>query len=121
MVYNSIIEVLTKLGGIKDWVSVHIKIDMPESKRHELFFTNPDYVSVVEKPAEVLPEPVVVETLEEKIKRMWFTKDSKLTPQEVDWVKERQRELEYQRIGQIVPEDSLQTALDKLAKIGVKS
>lgn len=122
MVYNNILEGLSKLGGIKDWISIHIKIDMPNDKRHEIFFSNVDYVSVVEKPVvSESVEPVVVETLEEKVKRMWFTLGSVLTPQENDWVKERQRELEYQKIGQIVPEDSMEIALEKLAKVGVKS
>ncbi len=95
---------------------------MPNDKRHEIFFSNVDYVSVVEKPVvSESVEPVVVETLEEKVKRMWFTLGSVLTPQENDWVKERQRELEYQKIGQIVPEDSMEIALEKLAKVGVKS
>ena len=123
MVYNSIIEALSKLGGIKEWISIHVKINMPDDKRHELYFSNSDYI-VVEKSVEVASiepaKPVVIETLREKIQRMRFGKNTELTPDELAWWQERQRELEANKIGQIFPEESMEAALKKLAQIGVK-
>lgn len=124
MVYNSILEALSKLGGIKEWESIHVKVNMPEGRRHELYFSNPDY-SVVDKlsTVEIAPEPVkpvVVETLEEKISRFRNSKEGELTVEEEAWFKERQKELEEKKIGQILPTDSMEVALKKLKKIGVK-
>ena len=118
MVYNSILEALFKLGGIKEWESIHVKINMPGDKRHELYFSNPDFV--VAKIVEEV-KPIKVETLAEKINRMRNTPSGQLPVDEEAWFKERQKELEYQKVGQILPEDSIQIALQKLAKIGVKS
>ena len=124
MVYNSIIEALSKLGGIKNWQWIHLKVGLGGDKKHELYFSNVDYVVPVEKPVEVAPiepaKPLVIETLREKIQRMRFANSSQLTPEEIAWWKERQRELDTNKIGQIFPEESMDMALKKLAKIGVK-
>jgi hypothetical protein len=120
VVYNSIIEALSKLGGIKDWISIHVKVEMSGDRRHELYFSNPDYIVPVEKeeikPAKPSKPP---ETLYEKIKRMRFAELKDLSEGEQKWFKERQKELEYKKIGQIQPDDSMEVALEKLKKIGV--
>lgn len=120
MVYNSLLEALSKLGGIKDWESIHVKVNLPGGKRHEIYFMNPDFV--VEEVVEVKPpKPVVVEKLFDKIKRMRFDGPGKLSHEEIEWWKQRQMELENKKIGQILPEESMEVALEKLAQIGVKS
>ena len=125
MVYNGFIEALAKLGGIKEWICIHVKVGLPGDKKHELYFSNPDYVPPVVKSEEVKPQPEAVvrvqpEALVDKIKRMRFAKEGELSQEEELWFKERQKELEYQKIGQIQPDDSMETAMEKLKKIGLE-
>ena len=123
-VYNSLIEALAKIGGIKDWTWVHVKIGMPGDKKHEIYFSNPDYVVFVQKPEEALPQPIEPpappEALQAKIKRFRNAKLGELKPDEEAWFKERQKELETNKIGQIQPEDSMIIAMAKLKQIGLE-
>lgn len=118
---------MVKVGGIKDWEWVHLKIGLSKDKKHEIYFNNPDYVvpvetTDIEKPQPMLPIAPITppETLQAKIKRFRNAKLGELKPDEEAWFKERQQELEVNKIGQIQPEDSMTIAMAKLQQIGLK-
>lgn len=104
-----------------DWNWIHVGVETSSGK-NEIYLTNPVLLlepGVTPEP-EATPVPVKPETLAEKINRFRTAPFGSLPEVEELWWKERQKELEDRKIGQIVPEDTPEQALEKLKIIGVE-